>query len=193
MPCALSVASSEPGGLHRAAAALVRLLAATTTSDDVTVCVGPGVHALHEPLILTQAHTHPRGGRVVWDGAGATLSGGAALDDAGWAPCAVDGSPCGGAPSGHAFDAWEGVHYHALNGTIPRQLWVRGRRAARATVEGASLGPGQDKRAKFPTSKAPISAIFHSFRLIFGRAIISWNSLEAWMLFPERARAEHSR
>ena len=52
---------------------------------------------------------------------------------------------------------------------------------------------GQDKRAKFPTSKAPFSAVFHSFRLIFGRAIISWNGLEAWMLFPERARAEHSR
>ena len=53
--------------------------------------------------------------------------------------------------------------------------------------------PGQDKRANFPTSKAPFSAIFHSFRLIFGRAIISRNVLEAWMLFPERARAEHSR
>ena len=51
---------------------------------------------------------------------------------------------------------------------------------------------GQHKRAKFPTSKAPISAVFHSFRLIFGRAIISRNGLEAWMLFPERARAEHS-
>jgi hypothetical protein len=52
---------------------------------------------------------------------------------------------------------------------------------------------GQQKRAKFPTSKAPISAVFHSFRLIFGRAIISRNGLKAWMLFPERARAEHSR
>jgi hypothetical protein len=52
---------------------------------------------------------------------------------------------------------------------------------------------GQEKRAKFPTSKAPISAVFHSFWLIFGRAIISWNGLEARMLFPERARAEHSR
>ena len=52
---------------------------------------------------------------------------------------------------------------------------------------------GQQKRAKFPTSKVPISAVFHSFRLIFGRAIISRNGLEAWMLFPERARAEHSR
>ena len=39
--------------------------------------------------------------------------------------------------------------------------------------------PGQQKRAKFPTSKAHISAVFHSFRLIFGRAIISRNGLEA--------------
>ena len=39
--------------------------------------------------------------------------------------------------------------------------------------------PGQDKRAKFPTSKPHISAVFHSFRLIFGRAIISRNGLEA--------------
>ena len=52
---------------------------------------------------------------------------------------------------------------------------------------------GQEKGATFPTSKAPLSADFHSFRLIFGRAIISRNGLEAWMLFPERARAEHSR
>ena len=43
--------------------------------------------------------------------------------------------------------------------------------------------PGQQKRAKFPTPKAPISAVFHSFRLVFGRAIISRNGLEAWMLF----------
>ena len=52
---------------------------------------------------------------------------------------------------------------------------------------------GQQKRAKFPTSKAHISAVFHAFWLIFGRAIISRNGLEAWMLFPERSRAEHSR
>ena len=46
---------------------------------------------------------------------------------------------------------------------------------------------------KFPTSKAPISAVFHSFRLILGRAIISRNGLDARMLFPERARGERSR
>jgi hypothetical protein len=40
-------------------------------------------------------------------------------------------------------------------------------------------GAGQHKRATCPTSKAPISAVFHSFRLIFGRAIISRNGLEA--------------
>ena len=52
---------------------------------------------------------------------------------------------------------------------------------------------GQQKRAKFPTTKAHISAVFHSFWLILGRAIISRNGLEAWMLFSERARAEYSR
>ena len=31
----------------------------------------------------------------------------------------------------------------------------------------------------FPTSKAPISVVSHSFRLIFGRVIISWDGLEA--------------
>ena len=52
-----------------------------------------------------------------------------------------------------------------------------------ARPEEVPLLPGQDKSAKFPTSKAPLSAGFHSFRLIFGRAIISRNGLEAWMLF----------
>ena len=51
---------------------------------------------------------------------------------------------------------------------------------------------GARRGRKFPTSKAPLSAVFHSFWLIFGRAIIYRNSLDAWMLFPERARAEHS-
>ena len=38
---------------------------------------------------------------------------------------------------------------------------------------------GQEKGAKFPTSRAPISVVFHSFWLIFGRVIISRNGLEA--------------
>ena len=67
------------------------------------------------------------------------------------------------------------------------------------TIFGLVLGSigafptGRETRATFPASKAPISVVFHSFRLIFGRAIISRNGLEAWMLFPERARAKHSR
>jgi len=59
--------------------------------------------------------------------------------------------------------------------------------ATRAALERAPFAwsqSGQQKGAKFPTSKAHISAGFHSFRLIFGRAIISRNGLEAWMLFP---------
>ena len=60
-------------------------------------------------------------------------------------------------------------------------------------VSADQFDVGQQKRAKFPTSKAPFSAVFYSFRLIFGRAIISRSGLEAWMLFWERARAEHSR
>ena len=54
--------------------------------------------------------------------------------------------------------------------------------AAEAVLELSSFA-GRDKRANFPTSKAHISAVFHSFRLIFGRAIISRNGLEAWMFF----------
>jgi len=46
------------------------------------------------------------------------------------------------------------------------------------------------KRA--PTSEAPLSVVFHSFRLIFRRAVISWDGLEASMLSLERARAAHS-
>ena len=43
----------------------------------------------------------------------------------------------------------------------------------------ALLETGQEKGAKFPTSKAPISVVFHSFWLIFGRVIIFRNNLEA--------------
>ena len=60
-------------------------------------------------------------------------------------------------------------------------------------AEPKSVGVVVGAAKKFPPSKAPISAASHSFRLIFGRAIISWSGLDAWMLFLERARAEHSR
>ena len=62
---------------------------------------------------------------------------------------------------------------HLRTETVLEQLaWAGANSYARS-------GTGQHKRAKFPTSKAPISANFHSFRLIFGRAIISRNALEA--------------
>ena len=47
---------------------------------------------------------------------------------------------------------------------------------------------GQEKGATFPTSKVPISAVFHSFWLIFGRAIIPRSGLEASMFFRTHAR-----
>ena len=55
------------------------------------------------------------------------------------------------------------------------------------------LHPGQEKGAKFPTSKAPISVVFHSFRLIFGRGIISRNGLEARTFFFWNARARNGQ
>ena len=53
--------------------------------------------------------------------------------------------------------------------------------------------PGQEKGAKIPTSKAPISVVFHSFWLIFGRVSISRNGLERERFSLGRARAEHPR
>ena len=72
-----------------------------------------------------------------------------------------------------------------------RRGWGCGPWTGRPRPRGGS--PGREKGAKSPTSKAPLSAVPHSFRLIFGRAIISRSALEARMLFLERARAEHSR
>ena len=62
-----------------------------------------------------------------------------------------------------------------------------------ASLDAATAKRGAGKGRDIPDSKAPISTVFHSFRLIFGRAIISRSALEACMLFPERARAERSR
>ena len=49
------------------------------------------------------------------------------------------------------------------------------------------------KESEIPNFKGSYLGRFHSFRLILGRAIISRNGLEAWTLFPERARADYSR
>ncbi|KAH8072132.1 polysaccharide pyruvyl transferase [Aureococcus anophagefferens] len=55
-------------------------------------------------------------------------------------------------------------------------------------LKHARLHAGQEKRATFPTSKAPISAVFHSFRLIFGRATISRNGSTTTSSTGSRAR-----
>ena len=62
-----------------------------------------------------------------------------------------------------------------------------------STVGYGDVTPRAAKESEIPNFKGSYLGRFHSFRLIFGRAIISRNGLEAWMLFPERARAEHSR
>ena len=69
---------------------------------------------------------------------------------------------------------------------LPEQApWARGEAAlgagflSRAAAIEAAFVAGQEKGARFPTSKAHISVVFHSFWLIFGRAIISRNGLEA--------------
>ena len=74
---------------------------------------------------------------------------------------------------------------HAACGVFLERLeHMLGLPAQSPLLGDVAFAAGQHKRAKFPSSKAPISASFHSFRLIFGRAIISRNCLEAWMLFP---------
>ena len=48
------------------------------------------------------------------------------------------------------------------------------------------------QESDMPNFKGSSLGRFPLVRLILGRAIISRNGVEAWMLFPERARAEHS-
>ena len=54
----------------------------------------------------------------------------------------------------------------------------------------ATRTSARDTGATF--SNYPISAVSHSFRLMFRRAIVPRSALEAWMLCLERARARHT-
>jgi hypothetical protein len=99
-----------------------------------------------------------------------------------------DGVPCGAPPGKRLFGNLSASFL--AERAVLLERWLR---ELAPEALASEPGPGQQKRAKFPTSKAPISAVFHSFRLILGRAIISRNGLEAWKLFQERARAKHSR
>ena len=65
----------------------------------------------------------------------------------------------------------------------------RGARMSRLFIHGWPRAPARERGATFPTSKAPSSAVFHSFRLFFGRAIVSRS---AWMFYRNaRARNTH--
>ena len=73
----------------------------------------------------------------------------------------------------------ETLRKRAFLNAVPEFLRNTAHEAEPSNLRCGAFHPGQDKRAKFPTSKASFSAVFHSFRLIFGRAIISRNGLEA--------------
>jgi beta-glucuronidase len=154
--CTLSVPVAKPGALHDAADALAATLGATTSSEDIIVCLEPGVHTLvGRTLRLNATHNHPRGGRVVWRGADSTVSAGAKLTK--WMRC-FDGVHCN-------WPEWNGVYAHAVadvpNATaevVPfRQLWVAGSRAPRVVSDASSFGlqptpTGYDAAAAVPTS-----------------------------------------
>ena len=74
-----------------------------------------------------------------------------------------------------------GLEFQLSWGTRPKRLCIFVSKYDHVLWE-ILLRPGQEKSANFPTSKAPLSVVFHSFRLILGRAMISRNGLEAGML-----------
>ena len=74
-----------------------------------------------------------------------------------------------------------------------RELALGALAAANATLFPTFARIRAGKESEIPNFKGSDLGRFPLVRLIFGRAIISRNGLEAWMLFPERARAEHSR
>ena len=76
---------------------------------------------------------------------------------------------------------------------VPRAPGEALARVAQDELDELPRPPGQEKGEKFPTLEARISIVFHSFWLIFGRAIISRGELKAWMLFSRTSLREHSR
>ena len=62
----------------------------------------------------------------------------------------------------------------------------RGARMSRLFIHGWPRAPARERGATFPTSKAPSSAVFHSFRLFFGQAIVPRSVLEAWIMEQSR-------
>jgi len=106
-------------------------------------------------------------------------------------------APSAAPPAGGARDHDERGR-GAVPAAVPRVVALQRRgddEARRATgPRPRARAPARaGKGCEIPNfSKAPISAGFHSFRLIFGRAIIPLSALEACMLFLERARARNT-
>ena len=86
-----------------------------------------------------------------------------------------------------ATEELRGEWLQKLEEEISRHSEILSALAPEAKTKRRASIPAREKGANFP--KAPIPAVFHSFRLMCGRAIISRNGLDAWMLFLRNARA----
>jgi hypothetical protein len=126
-PCSY-VATPNPDSLMHAASFLETTLATTNghLDENVIICVS-GVHTA--PLSLGAEHAVRSGrGRIIWRGEpGAAISGGAQLTQ--WTPTTLGGGDVFVAPVPPAVVA---------AGTVVRQLWVSGARAARTLVTDVS-------------------------------------------------------
>lgn len=175
--------TASPGAGTLAAAALsARSHAlAARPGDDVVVCLSPGTYtaspgAASPVLSLTAADAPPRGGgRVVWRGPGAVVSGATAIT--GWSAATYGGGPAYAAtlPPGAPGEP-----------TVVRQLWVAGSRAQRVTRDAAAfLGPlttwtvagggvGYTAANALPAGFAPDAATVASIELSWPIVIDNW-------------------
>ena len=133
-PCSFVAAPTAP--LTDAAAFVESTLASSNghLDTDIVICLLSGVHDVSDaPLALGVTHAVRSGrGRVIWRGEpGASISGGAQV--LGWSPTTLGGSDVFVAPVPPAV---------VTAGTVIRQLWVRGVRAARTLVTDVSTTLG---------------------------------------------------
>ena len=137
--------SPSPNSLAQGRSAVASLLASTNghLAFDFTICLEAGTHSVAAAAhTLTLPHSVlSGGGRVVWRGlgGGARVSGGAQVS--GWTPTTLGG--------GAVYAA--AVPAAVPQGTVVRQLWVAGTRAARTVLsspatllQGMSLWEGTD-------------------------------------------------
>ena len=131
------------GAARRVAIALVVCLLGHTNALSVATAASP-LQAIQSLDASLQSQLFARYGSLA--------AAGAAAEGVGvWRGCFLKGR----VPD----DAFDGAAW-------PSDAGARSR-CQRAFAPVARVA-GQQKRAKFPTSKAPLSAVSHSFRLIFG-------------------------